>query len=63
MKQFIEESSTRLKTKFCKLYKPRALQNAIVGQANNDKDLETKGKKSLALIKKIKDKLDFPRVS
>jgi hypothetical protein len=59
MKQFIEESSTRLKTKFVKLYKPRALQNAIVGQATDDKEMEEKGKKSLALIKKIKDKLDL----
>ena len=58
---FFTESSDKLKKRFIKLAKPVALQNAIVGQYNNDKSLENKGKKTLDMVSKVQSRLLFPK--
>jgi hypothetical protein len=60
-KEFIEESSSRLKSKFIKLVEPKAKADAIVAQYKGNKPEQDKADKTLKLVGKIKNKLDLTK--
>ena len=60
-KEFIEESSSRLKSKFIKFAEPKAKADAIVAQYKGNKPEQNKADKTLKLVSRIKNKLDLTK--
>lgn len=57
----VDESSDRLKSKFIKMAEPKAKAQGAVGELTGQKDKVKKADKTLALISKVRNKMDLKK--